>query len=167
MKQGTVSVLIGCHSIGHSVLVTLAWHKLYHRWPTPWQLGCILLHDIGHWGKDYLDHYSDKRKHAVLGAVVARRLFGRRGWDLVIGHNTYNGHPRSDLFTPDKYSWLIAPSCWLMSNRWFEPKLARPGLGVRDDIRQFKVALRENMEANFPEHGHEIYLRQCNRAKVE
>ncbi len=61
MKQGTVSVLFGCHSIIHSMIVIVAWVKWYGHWPEFWQIICILLHDIGHWGKQYLDNYEEKK----------------------------------------------------------------------------------------------------------
>ena len=82
MKQGTVSVLVGVHCPVHAFFVTLAWRKVYGRWPELWELGCILLHDIGHWGLDYLDDPAEKAKHWELGAALARALFGQRGWDL-------------------------------------------------------------------------------------
>ena len=79
MKQGTISVLIGCHSIIHSILVVKAWKILYGSYPCWWEFVCILLHDIGHWGKDYLSDYEAKKRHWVLGAKVSRRLVGYRG----------------------------------------------------------------------------------------
>ncbi len=109
LKQGTVSVLFGCHSLFHSAVVFVAWCKLYHRPPNLWQVVCILLHDIGHWGKDYLDDYEQKKRHGELGARVACSLFGSKGFNLVAGHNPYAGSPRSLLYNPDKYSWVIAP----------------------------------------------------------
>ncbi len=165
MKQGTVSVLVGCHSPIHSILVFFAWVKLYNRWPRPWQIVCIFLHDIGHWGTDYLDDYEEKRRHGILGAKVARFLFGQRGYDLVSGHNPYNGHPKSELHDPDKYSWVIAPIWWMITNTVFEPKLQRPGNTRRESAVMFKKAMTENMNTGFRELGHEIYLRQWRRQK--
>ena len=160
MKQGTISVLLGCHSPIHSVIVFVAWCKLYHRPPNFWQTVCILLHDIGHWGKDYLDNYEQKKRHAELGARVARFLFGQKGYDLVIGHNSYSGAPNSSLHGPDKYSWVIAPTWWLISNTLFEPKLQRKGSTRLESAVMFKRAMIENMNTGFKEHGHEIYLKQ-------
>ena len=62
MKQGTVSALIGCHSIIHGLVVLTAWYKLYGSWPKLWQMVCIFLHDIGHIGLDYLDDYEQKKR---------------------------------------------------------------------------------------------------------
>lgn len=163
MKQGTASVLCGCHSPIHSLLVLLAWHKWHRRWPAPWQIVCIFLHDIGHWGKDYLDDYEQKKKHGELGARVATRLFGQKGFDLIAGHNSYDDRPKSELYTPDKYSWVMAPTWWLILNTWVEPKLKRKGNSRRESALMFKQAAKENMEAGFPELTHEIYLRQWER----
>ena len=160
MKQGTVSVLVGCHSIIHSLLVIKAWRHLYGKWPAFWELVCILIHDIGHWGKDYLNNYEEKQQHAELGARVAGVLFGKRGYDLVLGHNAYNGQPRSKLFEPDKYSWVIAPEWWMVTNTWFEPKLIRKGSTRRQSAVMFKEAMRENMMNGWDKRGHDIYLEQ-------
>lgn len=153
-------MLFGCHSQVHSLVVLIAWRKWYKRWPSWWQLVCIVLHDIGHWGTDYLDNFEEKKAHSLLGARVARSLFGRKGYDLIIGHNPYSGAAQSELHDPDKYSWVIAPVWWLMSNQIFEPKLIRKGSGMRESAVMFKDAMRANMEGGFKELGHEIYLRQ-------
>ncbi len=160
MKQGTVSVLIGCHSLIHSVVVLIAWRKLYGKWPAPWQTACVFLHDIGHWGKDYLNDYEQKKKHGELGAKVAMRLFGQRGYDLVAGHNPYNGSAKSQLHDPDKFSWVIAPTWWMFTNTIFEPKLHRKGSTRWESAVMFKKAMKENMDTGFKELGHEIYLKQ-------
>ena len=165
MKQGTVSVLFGCHSIIHSMMVTIAWHKLHGHWPRFWQFVCILLHDIGHWGKNYLDNYDEKKAHALLGAAIAWQLFGDKGYDLVAGHNEYNGHPRSELYEPDKYSWVIAPLWWMMSNAVFERKLQRNGSTIRESAVMFKEAMRKNGETGYQEQGHDIYLKQWGHTK--
>ena len=158
--QGTLSVLFGCHSIIHSLVVVIAWKKLYGRFPNWWQIICICLHDIGHWGKNYLNDYELKKKHAELGARIAGLLFGERGYKLVFGHNAYNGQERSKLYYPDKYSWIIAPTLWMLSNHIFEPKLIRKGCGRLESVRMFKEAMQENMTNGFKEQGHDIYLKQ-------
>jgi hypothetical protein len=122
------------------------------------------LHDIGHWGKQYLDNYEEKKAHGLLGARIARKLFGPKGEDLILGHNEYNGHVRSQLFCPDKYSWVIAPLTWMASNTYFEPKLMRTGHSHRESAKMFKEAMRENMAQGFKEQGHDIYLKQWNKA---
>lgn len=159
MKQGTVSVLFGCHSLVHSLLVVVAWWKLYHSLPNWWELICILIHDIGHWGKDYLDDYESKRKHGELGASLAKFLFGQKGYDLVAGHNAYSVTLRSRLHNPDKYSWVISPTWWVASNSLFEPKLRHRGLSRLESATAFKRAMKENMDGGFKELGHDVYLR--------
>ncbi len=165
MKQGTWSVLFGCHSFIHSLVVIVAWRKWYGSFPSWWQLVCILLHDIGHWGKQYLDDYELKKQHAVLGARAAGFLFGQKGFDLVAGHNVYNGDEQSQLYEPDKYSWVIAPLWWMITNTYFEPKLKRKGSSRRESAVMFKEAMRENMKSGFEERGHDIYLRQWGHAQ--
>lgn len=160
MKQGTVSVLFGCHSLIHSFIVLVAWHKLYGKYPAWWQIVCILLHDIGHWGTNYLDNYEEKKQHYRKGSIWAARLFGQTGFEFVAGHCSYSNGPRSLLHDPDKYSWVIAPIWWMVSNTWFEPKLQRKGNTRRESAIMFKEAMRKNMDSGFIELGHEIYLRQ-------
>lgn len=160
IKQGTWSVLFGCHSIVHSLIVVIAWKKLYGRLPNGWQLGCILLHDIGHWGKDYLDNYEEKRQHAELGARIAGRLFGKKGYDFVSGHNAYVCEERSLLYTPDKYSWIIAPLWWMTTTIIFEPKLRRKGCTRRESAMMFREAMRQNMAKGWTKQGHDIYMQQ-------
>ena len=160
MKQGTISVLFGCHSIIHSAVVILTWKAIHKTWPNYWEFGCILLHDIGHWGKDYLDNYEEKKRHAELGAKVARVLFGEKGFDLVAGHNAYNGQSRSKLYEPDKASWLKAPYWWLMTNEFIEPKLVRPGSTRKESINMFREAIAANARNGYAQQGHEIYLKQ-------
>ncbi len=160
MKQGTMSVLFGCHSPIHSLVVLVAWCRLYHKLPSWWQIVCISIHDIGHWGKNYLDNYEEKKQHGILGARIAKRLFGQKGYDLIAGHNPYNGSQRSQLHDPDKYSWVIAPVWWMITNTWFEKKLQRRGSSRRESALMFKEAMRDNWESGFKELGHEIYLKQ-------
>jgi hypothetical protein len=140
--------------------VIIAWRKLYRYFPNYWETICIFLHDVGHWGKDYLNNYEHKRHHAELGAKIAGRLFGKKGYGLVFGHNAYNGNRRSKLYQPDKYSWVIAPIWWMISNTFFEPKLIRKGCTRRESALMFKAAMAENMRDGFKEQGHDIYLKQ-------
>jgi hypothetical protein len=167
MKQGTVSVLFGCHSPIHSLVVLIVWKKLYHKYPNWWQIVCILIHDIGHWGKNYLNDYEEKKRHSVLGANIAKKLFGQKGYDFIVGHNLYNGAPKSLLHDPDKYSWVIAPVWWMTTNTYFEPKLKRKGSTRRESALMFKQAMKENMKTGFKELGHEIYLRQWGHSNVQ
>ena len=144
----------------HSLVVIKAWKQLYGHWPNLWEVSCILIHDIGHWGKDYLNDYEAKQRHSELGAKVAGFLFGQKGYDLIIGHNAYNGQPRSKLYEPDKYSWVIAPVWWMITNTFFEPKLIRKNSTRKESALMFKNAMRLNMDNGWVKRGHDIYLEQ-------
>lgn len=158
IKQGTISLLLGCHSIGHSILVCRAWKVLNGSWPRPWQLTCIFLHDIGHWGRDYLDDPQHKREHWVLGARAAARLFDINGYNLTAGHSEHSLVSRSKLYYADKYSWHIAPIWWLCWNACVEPKL-RGRMGVMESVLYFKEAVRKNVESGAFGETHGIYLK--------
>lgn len=160
MTQGTISVLFGCHSPMHSIIVVNAWRKLYGKYPEFWQIVCIFLHDIGHWGKNYLDNYEEKKQHAELGSKIAMKLFGQKGYDLTAGHNPYNGIKKSLLYSPDKYSWVIAPLWWMTFNAMVEKKLQRKGSSCRESAIMFKDAMTKNMYNGFAELGHDVYLKQ-------
>jgi len=160
MTQGTMSVLFGCHSPVHSLIVVAAWRRLYGEFPKPWQFVCILLHDVGHWGTQYLDNYAAKRSHWRAGARAARCLFGLKGYDLIRGHCSYDGQDRSRLYAPDKYSWIMAPAWWMWTNTIFEPKLIRPNRTRMQSVKDFKTAMLKNWNGGLAEQGHDIYLRQ-------
>ena len=158
MKQGTMSVLFGCHSIIHSLLVILAWRKVYSEWPKLWEVHCIFLHDVGHWGLDYLDNYSMKKMHWEKGAAIAYKFYGSEGWALVQGHTSHSGVPISRLRLPDKYSWLLAPIWWLISNQIFEPKLQRPGKTKRESAFYWKSRVKQFLERQEKGSLHDVYI---------
>lgn len=161
MKQGTISVLFGCHSIIHSVLVMLAWRKLYHAWPKPWQVVCIILHDIGHWGKDYLDHPEKKKEHWELGAYVASWFFGLKAYYLTAGHCSHSGYHKSPMYHADKYSYYIAPTWWLYINSIVEPKLNR-GKPIMVAIREFQKQVKESIDSGEYRESHAMYLERSS-----
>lgn len=165
MRQGTVSILFGCHSILHSIFVLLAWRKLYNRWPEPWQVICIFLHDIGHWGTNYLDNLDEKKSHWRLGARISLNLFGLKGWKLVAGHCIYSGEPKSELYKPDKYAFLIAPKWWLYTNLIFEPKIKRVGISRWKHLKMFQEEVKKSIETGIFKSNHDIYLEQEKWAK--
>lgn len=167
MTQGTISVLFGCHSFVHSIMVIMAWKKLYGKYPVFWQLICIFLHDIGHWGKNYLDDYNEKKQHVVLGSMIAKKLFGDKGYNLITWHNPYNGTEKSLLYAPDKYSWVIAPLWWMTLNAFVEKKLQRRGSSCRESAIMFKQAMIKNMNNGFLEMGHDVYLRQWKTLETQ
>ena len=158
MRQGTVSVIVGCHSPVHSLLVFLSWKKLHGRWPKLWETGCILLHDVGHWGKDYLTDYEQKKCHWQLGTRLAGFLFGKKGYELVAGHcPNESGFPESLLYKPDKYSWYLAPSWWQYWNNEVEPKI-RHRLSRRESVRSFRAQVKASIESGCYKPTHQIYL---------
>ncbi len=159
MTEGTKSYLIGCHHwLLHPFWVIIAWRKQYGKWPAVWETICIFLHDIGHIGKEYLSDYNQKKEHWKLGAKIALRLVGKKGFLLVAGHTTQSGYPRSRLFIADKRSWLLAPTWWLEWNYRVE--------NYRSDAaqpRKWKKLVAENIRNGCPKGSHELYLE--NRIK--
>jgi hypothetical protein len=167
MRQGTVSILVGCHSPIHTALVTLAWKKVHGRWPKPWELACIALHDIGHLGLDYLDDPKQKAEHWRLGAEIAGLLFGYKGLALVAGHCAGSGHPKSDLYLPDKMSWTAAPAWWLYWQQFVEPKLTPVGKSKWKHVRDFKAWTVANVASRKPRDTHEGYLELKEKGRYD
>jgi len=150
MTEGTRSVLIGCHSSIHSYYVFKAWRRLYGTYPKPWEIICILLHDIGHIGLQYLSDPKAKDNHWRLGARIASLLFGDKGYQLVAGHTEKSGVPQSLLKRADKYSWLIAPEWWLWANFWIE--------GFTGNPIHWKEQVRKDIERGDWRDNHDAYL---------
>ena len=161
ISQGTMSVLFGCHSFFiHSIIVIVAWKRIYGKRPAFWQIVCIFLHDVGHLGLNYLDDFEAKKKHWMLGASIAYSLFGQKGFDFLAGHCSHSGHPLSELYRADKYSWHIAPYWWLYTNTFAEPKL-RMGYTRREAILKFKEQVRQSVESGEFRSTHEMFLERC------
>ena len=153
MKEGTKSYLFGCHQfIMHPLLIVLAWKVLYNQMPTLKQIVCIFLHDIGHLGKNYLTHLSEKEKHWILGAKIAKFFFGEYGFWLVYSHHARVEGGKSKLFYADKYSWLIAPRWWLRLNDKVE------GFDKYRPLDEWLKRVKENFENGCPKGTHDIYL---------
>lgn len=159
MKQGTISILVGCHSPIHSLLVLKAWINLYHSFPVPWEMVCIAIHDWGHIGRQYLDNLDDKKSHWVLGARIAKFLFGQKGFNLCAGHCEYSGLPRSKLYKPDKMSQLH-PYLWSYIYQTFEPKLSM-GYSKREAWERFQKQVKKSVESGVYRSSHEMYLERC------
>lgn len=165
MKQGTKSILFGSHSTIHSILVWRAWCILYHEQPEVWQVACIFLHDIGHIGKNYSDNINEKHQHWILGANIARKLFGQKGFDLIAGHDGYNNMPKSKLYKADKYSWYISPYWWLWLNNIIEPYI-RFGMGNREAIIEFQAWVKKNVESGEYRPTHDCHTERSHRKTV-
>jgi len=158
MKQGTKSILFGCHSIVHSLLVIWAWKILYGKWPKRWQVACIFLHDIGHIGLQYLDDYEAKKQHWRKGAEIAYKFYGDKGYLLVAGHAVHSKFIKSDLYKADKYSWYIAPMWWLIWNNMVEPELMINCKSNIDACRKFKALVKQSIESGEYISTHQMYL---------
>lgn len=161
MKQGTISVLFGCHSVVHSFYVTIAWIKMYKRPPNLMELVSIFVHDIGHIGKQYLDNVEEKNEHWRLGANISGALFGASGYKMVAGHcPDESGIEESKLCKPDKYAHHLAPRIWFYINTFIEPKL-RIRMGRWESVDYFKTRVKESIESGEYRSSHEIYLERC------
>lgn len=146
------------------MLVGLAWKRLYGSWPRLWEWVSIGLHDIGHWGRNYLDDYEEKRLHWELGARIAGRLFGETGYLLVAGHSEHSGAPESPMFRADKYSWHLAPTWWHWLNTVTEPKLMQGFESRTDKVRHFQARVAESIRSGEWRETHGFYLER-NRSK--
>lgn len=158
MTTGTKSYLIGCHQfLLHPLFVTIAWKKYHKRFPRPWELVCILIHDIGIVGKDYLKP-GGKSGHWIKGTRLAGTLFGLKGTLLVKGHTSEsrdNVHwERSNMFIPDKTSYLYAPMLWLRWCTWVEGFIKLSGITAY----QWHDLVKKNAEAGFPNGAHKVYM---------
>jgi hypothetical protein len=112
---------------------------------------CILLHDIGHLGRDYLDDPREKAEHWRLGAHIARALFGQRGYALCAGHAANSGEPESMMYKADKLSWAIAPLAFILANAVVEPRLNQSGRSKLTHARNFKQWATANCSGRWVE----------------
>lgn len=143
MKQGTRSTLIGCHQfIWHPLFVIIGWVMRHSRFPKFWEIVCIFVHDWGVWGTDYLSDPKNKKLHPELGAKIAKKFFGNKGWHLVAGHSleyikywddlnrplfsSWDKIEISDLYYADKYSYLVIPNFLLRLQAWGEKNMINP-----------------------------------------
>lgn len=153
MTQGTKSFLFGCHQFFlHPLWVFIAWRKHFGRYPKFWEAVCILIHDVGIVGRQYLEP-GGKKGHWKEGAYWALQLFGYKGLSLCAGHTRESRSPRSDLFWADKKSWLVAPRWWLWSNYYLE----RFGNGSVSRPPEWREMVRRNLERENPKSSHELF----------
>ncbi|RJR46042.1 MAG: hypothetical protein C4576_11480 [Desulfobacteraceae bacterium] len=168
MKEGTRSVLFGCHNpFFHGLCVLAAWRITYRSWPKWWQIICIFIHDIGVWGRQYLSDDTAKKGHWERGAHFAVWLFnfgplrfanlGGQPFLFIAGHcPEESGYPRSELWLPDKRSYLVAPMIWLWWNYYVE--WHGKGIGVTPPP-QWRKLVAENLEQKNPMGNHELYIK--------
>lgn len=152
MTQGTKSILIGSHSVIHSILVIKAWRIVYNKWPSLKIILCIFLHDIGYYGMNYITNKSNIG-HAELGARIAKKIFGKEYYELIIGHSasSRNKYKIYDtrLEAPDDYSWLIAPKWWISFSNLIERHHVPMEIWIE--------AVRKNYYSNNKLSGTELY----------
>ncbi len=160
MKQGTVSVLFGCHSPVHSFYVWRAWRKLYGVHPCFWETVCIAIHDTGHWGTNYLDNLQEKKVHWKLGAKLAGKLFGDKGFKLCAGHCEYSGFPQSKMYKADKLSQYKQSRLWSYWYQVFEPKISM-GYSKKEAYERFMAQVSKSIESGEFRSSHEMYLERC------
>jgi hypothetical protein len=161
MTEGTKSYLFGCHQfLIHPIIVVLAWQELYKRMPKFWELVCIFLHDVGHVGKEYLTYYEEKKKHWKMGARIAYKLFGLKGFHFIAGHTSQSGYPRTRLYWADKYSWTIAPRWWLRLNDKIE------GFDSNRNLDDWLALVKDNWNNGCPIGTHQIYLNLKEKGEV-
>lgn len=123
LSLGTKTLLFGVHQVFiHPFMVTVSWIILYKSLPSWRELVCIFIHDWGYWGKaDLKGRQGDM--HPLLGARIAKTLFGPKFEMFILGHSTFfckrMAIPCSKLMAPDKYWHCIIPY-------WFYWILAAP-----------------------------------------
>lgn len=160
MTEGTKSYLIGCHQfLFHPLWMLMAWRLEYKSWPKWWEVICILLHDVGICGRQYLSDDKAKIGHWQKGAKIANRMLavrfnlGGAPWCMIAGHcPKESDYPESKLSRADKRSWLVAPMWWLWWNYWVE------GFEVTPPPKWRKM-VAENLKREKPMGGHELYLK--------
>lgn len=114
MRLGTKSILFGAHQfLIHPICLAFAWTKLY-GFPKQRQLWvAFFIHDIGYWGKPYMDDALGET-HPEVGAKVMRYLFGDAWGEFTLLHSRYYakrlGKPVSQLCIADKLATCYMPA---------------------------------------------------------
>ncbi len=181
MTEGTKSYIIGCHQfLLHPIWCLLAWRLEYKEFPKWWELICILLHDIGICGRQYLSDDAAKKGHWERGTRLAGRVVSmmkkepiywignegedpwkvplwKRAIEMCSGHCPEESrYPESKLSRADKRSRLVAPMWWTWWEYWVEfSGVRKPG-----HVRQWRRAVAENLKRERPLGNHELYMRE-------
>jgi hypothetical protein len=98
------------------------------------ELFCILIHDIGYCGRNYLSEKSHA-EHECLGAEIAGRVFGEKAATLCAEHRKFGG----TLEVPDEYSHVLMPT-WLV---WVQAFFERPwkyGMMMPGEWKEYNLA---------------------------
>jgi len=155
MKEGTRSLLFGYHNpVIHGLAVLIAWRREYHSWPKWWELICILLHDIGIWGRDYLSDDEAKKGHEMAGARLALAITrNERAYVLCYTHVTSNIR-KGRLWLPDKKSWLMLPN-WVWWICWWVERGRKMGLQTPP---VWKRIVEDNLAKKEYRGSHQLYI---------
>ena len=113
MKVGTKSLLFGVHNfIWHPITVVRAWIELYHEFPEPGLLFCIVIHDWGYWGRPNMDG-KEGASHPYLGYKIAKKLLDTYYARMCLYHSRHiaraEGREPSLLCWADKLSICYDP----------------------------------------------------------
>ncbi len=153
MTEGTRSLLLGSHHwLFHPLAIIRAWRAVYGKWPAPWQLVCIFLHDVGLIGMQYLS--GPKTGHWKRGAMIAQILCGEKGFLLCAGHSRTSRYKESRLFLVDKLNTLYRP-------RWELEIVHRvEGFGTKYgwSIDRWLASVRQRATEGFREDSHAVFL---------
>ncbi len=163
MTEGTKSYLIGCHQFFlHPLWVLMAWRLEYKSWPKWWELICILFHDIGICGRQYLSDDKAKFGHWWLGAHYSVKIIRKISGDNILGLEGYcvcaghcpkeSGYKKSMLFRADKRARVVMPTWMMWPEYWFEIKKTG-GLNPPEWRKALKKKLAEGKVFN----AHELY----------
>jgi len=107
LKTGTKSILFGVHQfIWHPITVYLAWIYVYKQIPNFKETICIIIHDLGYWGKSNMD-CEDGQKHPELGAKIALKLLdkgkSKKYYNLCLYHSRH--YSKNKKHKPSKLCW--------------------------------------------------------------
>jgi len=94
-----------------------------------------------------------KDGHWMLGAWIAWKFFGQKGWNFCAGHtpeSKWCSCERSTLWYADKYSWVVAPIWWLWHNYKVENfQVTHPW--------EWKILIAKNLLAEKHFSSHKLY----------
>jgi len=183
MTEGTKSYLIGYHQfLLHPLWVLMAWKLEYKAWPKWWQLICILFHDIGICGRQYMSDDGAKEGHWIRGARLSAKIVYR-----ITKKNILKSEPKTmeEFFLFSKcYDHKMEPEAFLLcaghapkesgysQSALFIPDkrsfLVSPmwwnwlnywteGFKVSNPVKWTKL-IEENLKKEEPMGGHELYL---------
>jgi hypothetical protein len=125
---GSRSLLFGVHQfLWHPWTVYRAWLYLYGK-PTWREIVCIIVHDLGYWGKSDMDGEEGTR-HPEVGANFASRILGEEYRKLVLYHSRHYAKLQNEV--PSKLCWADKLSIQF-DPKWFYLLRARSTGEIRE-----------------------------------